>query len=174
MEKKDISSKTKKVKKNEEPSEEELGAPKPKKMKKEKEMNGEVGEQSSKLKNGFSFSGPDSNSNEAASEESNSELEQEIPMEQKEGAFANFPISEETIKLLKAHGVTFLFPTQAKTFHHVYSGKDLIAQARTGTGKTFSFAFPLIEKLLGELQEWKRGRAPQVLVLAPTRNWQIK
>uniref|UniRef100_K9IMV1 Nucleolar RNA helicase 2 n=1 Tax=Desmodus rotundus TaxID=9430 RepID=K9IMV1_DESRO len=169
MEKKDISSKTKKVKKNEEPSEEEVGAPKPKKMKKEKEMNGEVGEKSSKLKNGFSFSGPDSNCNEAASEESNSELEQEIPVEQKEGAFSNFPISEETIKLLKARGVTFLFPIQAKTFHHVYSGKDLIAQARTGTGKTFSFAIPLIEKLLGELQERKRGRAPQVLVLAPTR-----
>lgn len=169
MEKKDISSKTKKVKKNEEPSEEELGTPKPKRMKKEKEMNGEIGEKSSKLKNGFSFSGPDSNSSGAASEESNSELEQEITVEQKEGAFSNFPISEETIKLLKARGVTFLFPIQAKTFHHVYSGKDLIAQARTGTGKTFSFAIPLIEKLLGELQDRKRGRAPQVLVLAPTR-----
>ncbi|KAB0368347.1 hypothetical protein FD755_020113 [Muntiacus reevesi] len=44
-----------------------------------------------------------------------------------------------------------------KTFHHVCSGKDLIAQAQTGTGKTFSFAIPLVEKLLGELQDWKRG-----------------
>ncbi|XP_039727908.1 nucleolar RNA helicase 2 [Pteropus medius] len=169
IEKKVVSPKTKKAVKNEEPSEEEIGAPKPKKMKKEKEMNGEIGEKSPKLKNGFSHSGPDSNSNEIASEESNSELEQEIPVEQKEGAFSNFPISEGTIKLLKARGVTFLFPIQAKTFHHVYSGKDLIAQARTGTGKTFSFAIPLIEKLLGELQDRKRGRAPQVLVLAPTR-----
>uniref|UniRef100_A0A2K5F842 RNA helicase n=1 Tax=Aotus nancymaae TaxID=37293 RepID=A0A2K5F842_AOTNA len=96
-------------------------------------------------------------------------VKKEIPVEQKEGAFSNFPISEETIKLLKGRGVTFLFPIQAKTFHHVYSGKDLIAQARTGTGKTFSFAIPLIEKLLGELQDRKRGRPPQVLVLAPTR-----
>ncbi|XP_036192821.1 nucleolar RNA helicase 2 [Myotis myotis] len=166
---KKVSSKTKKVKKSEEPSEEEVDAPKPKKIKKEKEMNGEIGEKSPKLKNGFSHSGLDSNSNEAASEESNSELEQEIPVEQKEGAFSNFPISEETIKLLKARGVTFLFPIQAKTFHHVYSGKDLIAQARTGTGKTFSFAIPLIEKLLAELHDRKRGRAPQVLVLTPTR-----
>ncbi|XP_005876873.1 PREDICTED: nucleolar RNA helicase 2 isoform X1 [Myotis brandtii] len=166
---KKVSSKTKKVKKSEEPSEEEVDAPKPKKIKKEKEMNGEIGEKSPKLKNGFSHSGLDSNSSEAASEESNSELEQEIPVEQKEGAFSNFPISEETIKLLKARGVTFLFPIQAKTFHHVYSGKDLIAQARTGTGKTFSFAIPLIEKLLAELHDRKRGRAPQVLVLTPTR-----
>ncbi|XP_037686270.1 nucleolar RNA helicase 2-like [Choloepus didactylus] len=152
---------------SEEPSEEEIGVPKPKRIKKEKEMNGEIGEESAKL-NGLSHSESDANSNEAASEESN-ELKQEIPVEQKEGAFSNFPISEVTIKLLKARGVTFLFPIQAKTFHHVYSGKDLIAQARTGTGKTFSFAIPLIEKLQGELQDRKRGRSPQVLVLAPTR-----
>ncbi|XP_037660179.1 nucleolar RNA helicase 2 [Choloepus didactylus] len=152
---------------SEEPSEEEIGVPKPKRIKKEKEMNGEIGEKSAKL-NGLSHSESDANSNEAASEESN-ELKQEIPVEQKEGAFSNFPISEVTIKLLKARGVTFLFPIQAKTFHHVYSGKDLIAQARTGTGKTFSFAIPLIEKLQGELQDRKRGRSPQVLVLAPTR-----
>lgn len=168
-EKKVTASKTKKAIKNDEPSEEELSAPKPKKMKKEKEMNGELGEKSPKLKNGIAHSGPDSNAKEAASEESNSELEQEIPVEQKEGAFSNFPISEETIKLLKARGVTFLFPIQAKTFYHVYGGKDLIAQARTGTGKTFSFAIPLIEKLLGEMQDRRRGRAPQVLVLTPTR-----
>nr|XP_025859504.1 nucleolar RNA helicase 2 isoform X2 [Vulpes vulpes] len=169
FEKKVVSPKTKKVIKSEEPSEEEISAPKPKKMKKEKEMNGEIGEKSPKLKNGFPHSGLVSNTSETLGEESNSELEQEIPVEQKEGAFSNFPISEETIKLLKARGVTFLFPIQAKTFYHVYSGKDLIAQARTGTGKTFSFAIPLIVKLQGELQDRKRGRAPQVLVLAPTR-----
>lgn len=71
-------------------------------------------------------------------------------------------MSDNTVNLFTARGVTFLFPIQAKTFHHVYSGKDLIAQARTGTGKTFSFAIPLIEKLLGELHDRKRGRAPQV------------
>ncbi|XP_076981198.1 nucleolar RNA helicase 2 [Tamandua tetradactyla] len=158
-----VSPKVKKM--SEEPSEEEIGVPKPKKIKKDKEMNGEIGKKSCKL-NGFPHSGLESS--EAGSEESK-ELEQEIPVEQKEGAFSNFPISEVTIKLLKARGVTFLFPIQAKTFHHVYSGKDLIAQARTGTGKTFSFAIPLIEKLQGELQDRKRGRSPQVLVLAPTR-----
>ncbi|XP_004701442.1 nucleolar RNA helicase 2 [Echinops telfairi] len=162
-----VSPKTKKSIKNEEFSEEEeVEAPKPKKMKKEKEMNGDIGEKRPQLKNGL---GPSSNGKESASEESSSELEQEVPVEQKEGAFSNFPISEATIKLLKARGVNFLFPIQAKTFHHVYSGKDLIAQARTGTGKTFSFAIPLIEKIQGELQDRKRGRAPQVLVLAPTR-----
>ncbi|XP_004583494.2 nucleolar RNA helicase 2 [Ochotona princeps] len=164
LEKTIISPKTKKVLKSEEPSE-ETGSPKPKKMKKDKEVNGDVGEASTKLKNGLPRAEADSNT----SEESSSEPEKEVPVEQKEGAFSNFPISEETVKLLKARGVTFLFPIQAKTFHHVYSGKDLIAQARTGTGKTFSFAIPLVEKLQGELQDRKRGRPPQVLVLAPTR-----
>ncbi|KAM8948480.1 LOW QUALITY PROTEIN: nucleolar RNA helicase 2-like [Lycaon pictus] len=170
FEKKVVSPKTKKkVIKREEPSEEEISVPKPKKMKKEKEMNEEIVEKSPKLKNGFPHSGLVSNTSETLGEESNSELEQEMPVEQKEGAFSNFPISEETIKLLKARGVTFLFPIQAKTFYHVYSGKDLTAQARTGTGKTFSFAIPLIAKLQGELQGRKRGRAPQVLVLAPMK-----
>uniref|UniRef100_A0A2K5XXX9 RNA helicase n=1 Tax=Mandrillus leucophaeus TaxID=9568 RepID=A0A2K5XXX9_MANLE len=150
IEKKAVSSKTKKVIKNEEPSEEETDAPKPKKMKKEKEINGETGEKSPKLKNGFPHSEPDCDPNKAANEESNSETEQEIPVKQKEG-------------------LTFLFSIQAKTFHHVYSRKDLIAQAWRGTGKTLSFAIPLIEKLHGELQDRKRGRPPQVLVLAPTR-----
>lgn len=76
FEKQVVSPKTKKVIKDKDPSEEETGAPKPKKMKKEKEMNGEIGEKSPKLKNGLPHSGPDSDSSEAASEESNSELEQ--------------------------------------------------------------------------------------------------
>ncbi|KAH0517038.1 Nucleolar RNA helicase 2 [Microtus ochrogaster] len=163
LDKKSASTKTKEIK-TEEPSEEDTDVPKPKKMKKGKEANGDIGEKSPNLKNGFSHA----ESSDATGEDS-SETEKEIPVEQKEGAFSNFPISEETIKLLKARGVNYLFPVQAKTFHHVYSGKDLIAQARTGTGKTFSFAIPLIEKLQSGLQERKRGRAPQVLVLAPTR-----
>ncbi|XP_049994033.1 nucleolar RNA helicase 2 [Alexandromys fortis] len=163
LDKKSASAKTKEIK-AEEPSEEDADVPKPKKMKKGKEANGDIGEKSPNLKNGFSHA----ESSDATGEDS-SETEKEIPVEQKEGAFSNFPISEETIKLLKARGVSYLFPVQAKTFHHVYSGKDLIAQARTGTGKTFSFAIPLIEKLQSGLQERKRGRAPQVLVLAPTR-----
>lgn len=165
---KTAASKTKETK-TEEPSEEEAEAPKPKKTKKGKEANGDPGEKSPRLKNGLSHSEPKPNSTDTPGEDSSSETEKEIPVEQKEGAFSNFPISEETVKLLKARGVNFLFPIQAKTFHHVYSGKDLIAQARTGTGKTFSFAIPLIEKLQCGLQERKRGRAPQVLVLAPTR-----
>ncbi|XP_003783808.1 nucleolar RNA helicase 2 [Otolemur garnettii] len=164
LEKKVVSPKIKNVR-SEEPSEVD-DAPKPKRMKKEKEVNGEIVAKTPELKNGFSHSEPDSNSVEAASEESNSEIEQ---VKLHFNHFSHFKIYNNTVNLFTGRGVTFLFPIQARTFHHVYSGKDLIAQARTGTGKTFSFAIPLIEKLQGELQDRKRGRSPQVLVLAPTR-----
>ncbi|XP_051474901.1 nucleolar RNA helicase 2-like [Apus apus] len=104
----------------------------------------------------------------AAAEEQESDAE-ELTEEEKEGAFSNFPLSQNTINLLKARGVKYLFPVQAKTFQPIYDGKDLIAQARTGTGKTFSFAIPLIEKLQSVSQDGRRGRAPKVLVLVPTR-----
>lgn len=63
---------------------------------------------------------------------------------------------------LPARGVKYLFPVQVKTFQPIYDGKDLIAQARTGTGKTFSFVLPLIEKLQSVSQDGRRGRAPKV------------
>ncbi|XP_075279241.1 nucleolar RNA helicase 2 [Opisthocomus hoazin] len=107
-------------------------------------------------------------SGDAAAGEQDGDAE-ELTEEVKEGDFSNFPLSENTINLLKARGVKYLFPVQVKTFQPIYDGKDLIAQARTGTGKTFSFAVPLIEKLQSVLQDGRRGRAPKVLVLVPTR-----
>uniref|UniRef100_A0A673GT76 RNA helicase n=1 Tax=Sinocyclocheilus rhinocerous TaxID=307959 RepID=A0A673GT76_9TELE len=98
---------------------------------------------------------------------------QETP-EQKEGAFSNFRISQNTIKLLQARGVSYLFDIQVKTFNSVYDGKDVIGQARTGTGKTFSFAVPLVEKLQAAADDRRRGRAPTVLVLTPTRELAIQ
>ncbi|KAG8435275.1 hypothetical protein GDO86_013286 [Hymenochirus boettgeri] len=106
-------------------------------------------------------------------EKETSKEEEEINQEKKDGDFSNYPISCETIKNLKAKGVAYLFPIQAKTFHTVFSGKDVVVQARTGTGKTFSFAIPLVEKL-NEEQPLARGRAPRVLILTPTRELAIQ
>lgn len=74
----------------------------------------------------------------------------------------NVIVLRKSVRIVTARGVTYLFPVQVKTFHPVFSGKDVIAQARTGTGKTFSFAIPLIEKLQADSQEKRRGRAPKV------------
>ncbi|XP_019954368.2 nucleolar RNA helicase 2 [Paralichthys olivaceus] len=120
--------------------------------------------------NGHSTQTPSPPSEESTSD---SEKETETP-EQKEGAFSNFRISDVTIKKLKARGVTYLFDIQSKTFNPVFDGEDVIAQARTGTGKTFSFAIPLVEKLQRDSVVPVRGRAPKVLVLTPTRELAIQ
>ncbi|KAM8894302.1 nucleolar RNA helicase 2 [Spinachia spinachia] len=111
-----------------------------------------------------------------SSEDSASDSEKETgeTPEQKEGAFSNFRISQFTIDKLKARGATYLFDIQVKTFNPVYDGEDVIAQARTGTGKTFSFAIPLVEKLQTDSTALTRGRAPKVLVLTPTRELAIQ
>nr|XP_032651121.1 nucleolar RNA helicase 2-like isoform X3 [Chelonoidis abingdonii] len=157
-------------------SEDDLEPPKLKKMKERESVNGDTGERRPEYKkksfflsNGVTPTKTQCNFSDASSEECDSEQEQELTVEQKEGAFSNFCISKGTIELLRARGVTYLFPVQVKTFKHIYDGKDVVAQARTGTGKTFSFAIPLIEKLQGEMQERKRGRTPKVLILTPTR-----
>ena len=86
---------------------------------------------------------------------------------------SNFNICKETVDKLLATGITCLFPIQAATFNHIYNGKDLIAKARTGTGKTLAFALPVHEKMLalkaaGSITD-KRGRSPACIVMAPTR-----
>lgn len=97
------------------------------------------------------------------------EKEEEDADVKESGDFSKFRLSEETVQRLKGKKIDYLFPIQSETFDYIYDGHDLIAQARTGSGKTLSFALPLVEKLKLERLFHKRGRAPKVLVLAPTR-----
>ncbi|KAI8984518.1 P-loop containing nucleoside triphosphate hydrolase protein [Mycotypha africana] len=84
---------------------------------------------------------------------------------------SNFRISQGTIDNLAAKGIKSLFDIQAATFNTIFDGKDVLARARTGTGKTLAFAIPVIERLaLDTSYTVRRGRAPRVLVLCPTRD----
>ena len=71
-------------------------------------------------------------------------------------------LSEQTKKNLIAIGYNKLTDIQEKVIPLVLSGKDVIGQSQTGTGKTASFIIPVLEKL-------KKASYPQVLVLVPTR-----
>jgi len=97
--------------------------------------------------------------------------EEEEPLPEGAAPFTNFRISPNTIRLLTERGFKCLFAIQAQTYDHIYDGKDLIGRARTGSGKTLSFALPVVEKLAPSSAQppsaW--GRAPKVLCLAPTR-----
>ncbi|KAL4213337.1 DEAD-domain-containing protein [Rhizopus microsporus] len=84
---------------------------------------------------------------------------------------SNFRISQSTIDNLEKKGIKSLFEIQAATFDTIFDGKDVLARARTGTGKTLAFAIPVVERLaLDKDYKERRGRAPRVLVLCPTRD----
>ncbi|CAG8670562.1 2780_t:CDS:2, partial [Ambispora leptoticha] len=88
--------------------------------------------------------------------------------------FSSYRLSQITIESLKKRGVTALFPIQAATFDYIFDGKDVLARAKTGTGKTLAFALPITERLINssdfaQLRN-RRGRAPQVVVMTPTRD----
>lgn len=65
-------------------------------------------------------------------------------------------------------GFEEMTPIQEKTVPLGLSGKDVIGQAQTGTGKTVAFGIPLIEKID------KQNKAVQALVIAPTRELAIQ
>ena len=54
-------------------------------------------------------------------------------------------------------------PVQSAAIPVLLTGRDVVGQSQTGSGKTAAFAIPLIEKIRGE------RRVPQALILLPTR-----
>jgi ATP-dependent RNA helicase DeaD len=61
-------------------------------------------------------------------------------------------------------------PVQAGLIPRALAGVDVLGQARTGTGKTASFAIPILE----QLEKTKKGSPPQALVLVPTRELAVQ
>ena len=60
-----------------------------------------------------------------------------------EGDFAKFNLSDSIVKKLKERKINFLYPIQVSTFEMIREGHDVIAQSRTGTGKTVSQRYNL-------------------------------
>jgi len=69
----------------------------------------------------------------------------------------------ELERATKALGWTELTPIQDKVIPLLRSGRDVVAQAQTGTGKTGAFALPALERVVAP------ARRPFVLVIVPTR-----
>lgn len=57
---------------------------------------------------------------------------------------------------------------QKETFHYIYEGKNVLAQSKTGSGKTIAFALPFLEKLRKE-NGFEKHDDPKILVISPTR-----
>ncbi len=77
--------------------------------------------------------------------------------------FSSLPLSADLLKNLESLGYESMTPIQAQALPHVLSGKDLIGQAKTGSGKTAAFGLGLLSRLDGDLYQ------VQSLVLCPTR-----
>ncbi len=77
--------------------------------------------------------------------------------------FHEMGLSETMLAALAAARYVKPSPIQEAFIPEALEGRDVIGQAKTGTGKTAAFGIPLIEMLEG------RGRGPQAIILAPTR-----
>ncbi|PQZ52394.1 RNA helicase [Bacillus sp. MYb209] len=77
--------------------------------------------------------------------------------------FLELGISETFNHTLRENGIAEATPIQEKAIPVVMSGKDIIGQAKTGTGKTLAFVLPILEKINSESSD------VQALIVAPTR-----
>jgi ATP-dependent RNA helicase DeaD len=82
--------------------------------------------------------------------------------------FGDIPLSKKVVSALTDMGFEEPSPIQSRTIPLVLSGRDVIGQAQTGTGKTAAFGIPIIERL-GD-----GNRQLQALVLTPTRELAIQ
>ncbi|XBH22213.1 DEAD/DEAH box helicase [Jonesiaceae bacterium BS-20] len=90
-----------------------------------------------------------------------------------DAAFEDFDIRPEIIAALNEAGIVKPFPIQAMTLPVALSGHDIIGQAKTGTGKTFGFGIPLLNRVVGPGEEGfdqlPAPGKPQAVIIVPTR-----
>ena len=77
--------------------------------------------------------------------------------------FTELDLKPGILRALKKKGYDDLTPIQEQTFPHVLSGKDLIALAETGSGKTAACGIPVVQSVDPDI------KAVQALILVPTR-----
>ncbi len=83
-------------------------------------------------------------------------------------SFTNLGLNESLLKAVKEQGYTSPTPIQKQAIPVVIEGKDVLAAAQTGTGKTAGFTLPLLERL-SETHPKMGNKQIRVLVLTPTR-----
>lgn len=79
-------------------------------------------------------------------------------------SFAELGLNEQILAGVDALGFSTPTPVQAGAIPEVLAGRDVVASAQTGTGKTAAFALPALQRIAG-----KSGRGPHALVVTPTR-----
>ena len=83
-------------------------------------------------------------------------------------SFTNLGLNDSLLKAIKDQGYDTPTPIQKQAIPVVIEGKDVLAAAQTGTGKTAGFTLPLLERL-SETHPKMGKKQIRVLVLTPTR-----
>ncbi|MCF6178441.1 MAG: DEAD/DEAH box helicase [Geopsychrobacter sp.] len=81
--------------------------------------------------------------------------------------FTQFDLHDQVIKGIEDAGFEKLTPVQEESIPLAIAGKDVAAQAQTGTGKTAAFLISIFSRLLAS--ELKTSNNPRALIMAPTR-----
>jgi ATP-dependent RNA helicase DeaD len=94
--------------------------------------------------------------------------------------FSELDLKPEILEALTAMGYKELTPIQEKTFFAILDGRDLLARAETGSGKTAACGIPLVQKIdasLNVLKKLAEFRGGQMLSLLPSladSRWRFK
>lgn len=83
--------------------------------------------------------------------------------------FNQLELIEPILQALSDEGYTNPTPIQQKAIPPILLGKDILACAQTGTGKTAAFAIPLLQLIHRSLSAGKPQKKPLALILTPTR-----
>ncbi|MBD5781153.1 DEAD/DEAH box helicase [Pelagicoccus sp. NFK12] len=86
-------------------------------------------------------------------------------------SFESLDLPDFLLRSLETLGYAEATPIQAASIPVALSGKDLLAAAQTGSGKTAAFCLPIVRKVTGEATA---GKAPRHLILAPTRELAVQ
>src|SRR4051794_36400743 len=85
-------------------------------------------------------------------------------------SFESLALSPALLRALGEQGYATPTPVQSAAIPVALAGRDMLAGAQTGTGKTAAFALPLLERLfVTERPQTSAKRRPRALILTPTR-----
>ena len=90
--------------------------------------------------------------------------------------FDNLGLSADLLATVARQGYTEPTPVQSAAIPHIIAGRDVLAAAQTGTGKTAAFVLPILERLKGHANAgFSPARHPvRVLILTPTRELAVQ